>query len=569
MKNVFAIFLKAPGAKPVSVLICLLFAGIFELFSVGMVIPVVTIAGGMAAGKPSKLGALTGKMFSILGINPALDTLLLLLLASLTIRSILAFAAMSYVAIAVAEVAARIRQLLLTTLLRVRWSYFTDSSAGTLSHTLSGEAHAAAETYNSAAIAVTEMTKIAIAFGIALLVSSAFFAAAILGVALVTAPLMLVLSRSRRSSKSHWKHTSKLVSHAQDTISNMKALRSMQRQGSYEKLFTKKIKEMRRSLVRTKVMGYAMAYGQDILVSFVICGGLYLGAVVYRIPLPELLVLGLIFIQIIRGVKRLQHALQTFDENHEAYRSCMKMIARARELEEHDTGVEVATLDRSIAFESVSFDFDRAQVLKSVSLEIPARAVTVLTGRSGAGKTTIVDLLVGLHQPQQGRILVDGVPLAELSLKSWRKGIGYVPQELTLLQGSIYENICMGDKQLSRDDAARALKEAGAFDFVMSLPQQLDTDVGQMGMKLSGGQRQRISLARALVLKPRLLILDEVTSALDEETESAICRNITDLSHTYTVVAITHRPAWIRIASRVYRVHDGKVDHVEPSVTVH
>ena len=174
-----------------------------------------------------------------------------------------------------------------------------------------------------------------------------------------------------------------------------------------------------------------------------------------------------------------------------------------------------------------------------------------------------------LHQPQQGRILVDGVPLAELSLKSWRKGIGYVPQELTLLQGSIYENLCMGDKQLSRDDAVRALREAGAYDFVMSLPQQLDTDVGQMGMKLSGGQRQRISLARALVLRPRLLILDEVTSALDEETEAAICRNITDLSQMYTVVAITHRPAWIRIATRVYRVHGGAVDHVEPTLTVH
>src|SRR5262245_31653862 len=569
MKQVFAIFLKAPGARPVSVLVCLLFAGLFELFSVGMVIPVVTIAGGMAAGKPSKLGVLTNKIFAVIGISPALDTLLILLLASLTIRSILAFAAMSYVAIAVADVAARIRQLLLTTMLRVRWSYFTDSNPGSLSHTLSGEAHAAAETYNSAAITVTELTKIAIAFGIALLVSGAFFAVALLGVAFIAAPAMVILSRSRRSSKSHWKHTSKLVSQAQDTISNMKALRSMQRQASFEQLFTKKIKEMRRSLVRTKVMGYAMAYGQDILVSFVVCAGLYFGAVVYHVPLPELLVLGLIFIQIIRGVKRLQHSLQTFEENHQAYRSCMKMIARARELEEQDSGIEVATLDRGIGFETVSFNFERANVLKSVTMEIPARAVTVLTGPSGAGKTTIVDLLVGLHQPQQGRILVDGVPLSELSLRSWRKGIGYVPQELTLLQGSIYDNLCMGDKGLSRDDAVRALTEAGALDFVMSLPQQLDTDVGQMGMKLSGGQRQRISLARALVWKPRLLILDEVTSALDEETEAAICRNITDLSRMYTVVAITHRPAWIRIASRVYRVHGGMVDRQEPTVTVH
>jgi len=140
------------------------------------------------------------------------------------------------------------------------------------------------------------------------------------------------------------------------------------------------------------------------------------------------------------------------------------------------------------------------------------------------------------------------------------------PQELTLLQGSIYENLCMGDKQLSRDDAVRALREAGAYDFVMSLPQQLDTDVGQMGMKLSGGQRQRISLARALVRRPRLLILDDATSAVDPEVEARILGALRSGSGDASLVVVAYRKATIGLADEVVYLADGRVADRGPHV---
>jgi len=207
----------------------------------------------------------------------------------------------------------------------------------------------------------------------------------------------------------------------------------------------------------------------------------------------------------------------------------------------------------------VTFAHGTTEIVSDVSFEIPGGAITVLSGPSGSGKTTIIDLLIGLHKPDRGQILIGGTPLSGIDIPAWRRMIGYVPQELNLFHSSIRDNIALGDAGIDDDDILRALVQAGASGFIDSLPAGLDTDVGEMGGKLSGGQRQRISLARALVHHPAVLILDEVTSALDPATEAEIVDNIAGLRGSYTIIAITHRPAWTKIADRLYTVSGGKV----------
>jgi ATP-binding cassette subfamily C protein len=198
-------------------------------------------------------------------------------------------------------------------------------------------------------------------------------------------------------------------------------------------------------------------------------------------------------------------------------------------------------------------------VLRDVSLEFPKGTITVLTGPSGSGKTTITDLLIGFRTPDSGRVLIDNRPLHEFVLREWRTMIGYVPQELVLFHDSVFSNIALGDPEIGEAEVRAALKAAGALEFVENMAEGLHTQVGEKGTKVSGGQRQRIALARALVTRPRILILDEVTSALDPETERAIVENILALRGEATIIAITHRPALLEIADQIYELAEGRI----------
>jgi ATP-binding cassette subfamily C protein len=202
-------------------------------------------------------------------------------------------------------------------------------------------------------------------------------------------------------------------------------------------------------------------------------------------------------------------------------------------------------------------------VLKGLNAHIPAGSFVAVHGESGSGKTTFADLVVGLHRPTEGRILVDGFPLGELDLGSWRRCIGYVPQELLLFSESIFLNVTLGDPAYSREDAETALRLAGAWDFVRAKPGGLDHPMGDRGTMVSGGQRQRIALARALVGRPSLLILDEVTTALDPDTELAICNTLKSLTSQVTILAISHQEAMRNAASQVLVLRHGRMEAVE------
>ena len=264
----------------------------------------------------------------------------------------------------------------------------------------------------------------------------------------------------------------------------------------------------------------------------------------------------------------LQRVVLRFIQSYDLYRSLVDLLNETAAAAENAGGSLPPAFEREIAFERVSFGYGDRLVLRNLDLTISRGSITALAGPSGVGKSTTIDLIAGLYEPLAGHIRIDGVDLRELDLQRWRHLLGYVPQEVTLFHDTVFRNVSLWEEGATEADVVAALQVADAWSFVTGLPDGLHQMLGERGHRLSGGQRQRISIARALVHKPKLLILDEATTGLDPQTEGEICEVVRRLciEQGLTVLAISHQPAWQRIADRVYTIVDGATIQTHPVV---
>jgi ATP-binding cassette subfamily B protein len=225
-----------------------------------------------------------------------------------------------------------------------------------------------------------------------------------------------------------------------------------------------------------------------------------------------------------------------------------------------EQAIQAKNLRGALRFENVDFEYSNGfQGLRSMDLEFEPGKTTALVGPTGAGKSTIIKLLLRFYDPTSGRITLDGLDLRNLQLDGLRKSIGLVSQDVFLFHGSVRENIAYGKPEATDEEVQAAARAAEADDFIRELPKSYDTIVGERGQKLSGGQRQRLSIARAVLKDPPILILDEATSAVDNETEAAIQRSMQRISVGRTTIVIAHRLSTIRSAHRVYVLESGQV----------
>lgn len=222
-------------------------------------------------------------------------------------------------------------------------------------------------------------------------------------------------------------------------------------------------------------------------------------------------------------------------------------------------GIPFGGFQKAIVFDQVVFRYaDREPVLRGLTMVVQKDKVTAVVGRSGEGKTTIINLLLGLYEPQSGSILVDGLPLNQIDLKDWRARIGLVPQDPFLFHGAVAENIAFGDPSFSRQQIEEAGRIALVDEIVEKLPDGYDTVVGDRGMNLSGGQQQRIAIARAVLRDPEILIFDEATSSLDTISERLVQEAIARTSKNRTVMLIAHRLSTIQHADKIIVLQQGR-----------
>jgi ATP-binding cassette subfamily C protein len=541
----------------------LLLAGVAEGVSLGALVPLFALFESGADAETNGLSRSVLDALHRLGIQPSLGPLIAVVAFGLTLRSALDFTAYRYVGYTIARIATDLRLSLVRALLAVRWEYFHAQPVGRFVNAMSSEADRASKTYFQGAKFIAIAVQLVVYAGVALFVSwqaTLYYLASAAAIALL---LHRLVRTARRSGKRQTKILRAISSQLHDSVLSVKSLKAMGREKLADGVLAGQASALDRALRLEVIAKEGLKAAQLPIFALLVGTGFWFLVESWMLPKSEAMVLIFLFVRVLVTVGKLQEMYQTAVVGETAYTALLGMIHGARDQEERSSGTKPPTLEHGIRLEGVHFAYEgKEPVLRGLDLEIPAGTSTALLGLSGAGKTTVVDLIIGLLRPQRGAVRVDGVPLPELDLHAWRRMIGYVPQDALLLHDSVWHNVSLGDPAIDEACAERALRAAGAWDFVSALPEGIHASVGERGARLSGGQRQRIVIARALALEPKLLILDEATSSLDPDTEESVWQILMGLRGT-TIVAITHRPALVRGVDRAFRIEKGTAVRIE------
>ncbi|NUZ05236.1 ATP-binding cassette domain-containing protein [Piscinibacter koreensis] len=555
-------FVRAYPGRSVAALFAVLLAGLMDGLGMSMLLSMLTLATreGAPSAEPSLPERVAAQVAQTLGMEPNAGVLLGLALALITLKGALSLLANRQVGYTVAHIATDLRLALIRAVMGARWRHHLRQSVGGLSNAVATEAQRASDAFQHCADMTAMLLNALIYMGIALSISwQAGLAAALAGAVLLTLLQSLIRS-SRRAGQNQTKLMKGLLTSISGQLAAAKALKAMAREGHVDALLSDQTKKLRRAIRRQVVSREALSALQEPLLAMMVAAGFFLSLVVLKMPMAAVMVMLFMLARVVSYLSKAQRAYQQVAVRESAYWSLVDSIDAAVAQREPRGGERTVPLADSIRFEAVSFAHEEGQtILADASFTIPAQQLTVFVGPSGAGKTTVLDLVVGLLQPTAGRIVVDDVPLGELDLRQWRRQIGYVPQESILVNESIAYNVALGEEGIGEDDIRAALAAADALDFVDAMPEGIETPVGEGGSRLSGGQRQRLAIARALVHRPSLLILDEATSSLDRDAQAAVIETVRHLKGSLTILAVAHQDLLVQAADRVYRLAGGQV----------
>lgn len=365
--------------------------------------------------------------------------------------------------------------------------------------------------------------------------------------------LNIRLKRAYRQSKDR---IGDINAQVEDTLAGIRAVQSFTNEGREEQKFAhanRQFVDSRRDVYRSEMVYYSglIGFTQLMPIAVIILGGVQIvqGALDLADLLTFLLYVGIL----IEPIRRFANFTRLYQEGMAGFERFTEMLEIAPDVQDTPQAKELTQVQGNIEFKAVSFKYKEAydDVLKDVSLTIKAGEYVAFVGASGVGKTTLCSLIPRFYEVNAGQILLDGQDIRDLRLRSLRKQIGIVQQDVYLFAGTVADNIRYGKLGACQEEIIAAAKQANAHDFIMTLPQGYDTDIGQRGVKLSGGQKQRLSIARVFLKDPPILIFDEATSALDNESEQAIRRSLERLTNNRTTLVIAHRLSTVRNAQRI------------------
>lgn len=350
----------------------------------------------------------------------------------------------------------------------------------------------------------------------------------------------------------------------EDTLAGIRVVKSFTNHAIEQEKFSyenNRFVDSRRDSYRSEAYfsGGLIAFTQLITIAVVVFGGMSI--LNTSLDLADLLTYLLYVAILIEPIHRVINFARLYQEGITGFNRFMDIMEITPDIQDASNAMEIQNVRGHIEFRNVSFKYKDEYdfVLKNISLDIAVGEYVALVGSSGVGKTTLCSLIPRFYDVTTGEILVDGQNIKDISLESLRRNIGIVDQDVYLFAGTIAENIRYGKLDATKEEIILAAKQANAHDFIMTLPNGYDTDIGQRGVKLSGGQKQRLSIARVFLKNPAIIIFDEATSSLDNESEKAVQESLETLSNQRTMLVIAHRLSTVRNAERIIVLDNGGI----------
>jgi ATP-binding cassette subfamily C protein len=554
--------------RPFAIMVVLLtMAAVLEAVGVAALLPVLhgIGPGGQTSAGP---GAFVTRGLEAWGLEASLAVLLGSVVVVFALKAVVLYVAGLHVGRIVARVEMDLLMRLVRSVARADWRHVATYPTGYIANAVSAET-------GRTGFAIHMLAQ---AFADAILVTGyvtlAFFVSWQIALAAIVAGGAILyfqrgrITASRAAGGEQVRILRAIMARITDALPSLKPLRAMGR----EAYLLPRLEAQANSFYEARYRGIAAAEAanrarEPILVA-ALALGLWAAATLTALDAAATLVLALLFYRTVTSLTNIQGRWVSVVVGEASFRSLMEHIEAAERSPEPAPSSEAdppVPLARELRLEAVSFAYEEAgpghrkHVFTDATAVLAAGTIVVVTGHSGSGKTTLTDLVTGLLRPACGRVSVDGADLATLDLRRWRRTIGYVPQEAMLFSDTVRANIGLGDPHVADADVERALRAAGAWELVSSLPGGMEHRIGESGSALSGGERQRLAIARALVRSPSLLVLDEPTSGLDRVAEAQVCATIASLRGRLTILVVSHQPAVHAIADEIWQLENGRI----------
>ena len=540
----------------------MVFAGLTEGVGLLLLVPLLQLVGlDVQQGALGQIAEFIASFFAYFGVTPTLALVLVIYVFIISLNALLHRLQTVQVSQIEYGFAAHLRKDLFKAITGVNWLFFTGKRSSDFAHALTYEIEriTTGTSFFISLIASSIMLAVYIIFALNIsgITTGLIF---IVGIA-----LLLILKRRTESAGESGEKLSEvskdLYSSTLRQMDGMKTIKSFGMEDKNIKLFNREADNISGSF-----MGAVNSYA-DVRFLFDVGSVIILSIIVFilvefiAIPVAELLILLYLFVRMIPNFSTVQLSYQYFINMLPAYRTVADLEKECKNAAEPMLNAHKIILNKKIRLKNVSFTYGKKDSfnLENLNLTMDAGKTTAIAGLSGAGKSTIADMIMGLIIPQSGSITVDDVDLTRENLLSWRNQIGYVAQDTFLFNDTVRNNLLFADPSASDDEILEALKQASADEFVLNLPEGLDTLIGDRGVRLSGGEKQRLALARALLRNPSLLILDEATSNLDSKNEKNILSSLEKLHGNLTILIIAHRLSTIKNADVIYLIEKGNI----------